>query len=257
MCGINAYFGKKDCIPILINGLKRLEYRGYDSCGLAVIDNKNKELKIIKVKGKVTNLEAEVKNTNISANIGIAHTSWATHGEPTTINAHPHTDCKEEIALVHNGIIENFETLKKFLEKEGHIFKTETDTEVLAHLIEKFYSGDLKKAVQKALKKVVGTFGLVVMDKSGKELIVARRGSPIVIGIGEDEYFVASDVSAIIEHTKKVIYLEDNEMACINGGCDITSLDNITLDKETIEIETNLEEIEKQGYKHFMLKEIH
>jgi glutamine---fructose-6-phosphate transaminase (isomerizing) len=258
MCGINAYFGKKDCIPILINGLKRLEYRGYDSCGLAVIDNKNKEFKIIKVKGKVTNLETEIKKErNLHANIGIAHTRWATHGEPTVINAHPHTDCKGNIALVHNGIIENFETLKKFLEAEGHIFKSETDTEVLAHLIEKFYSGDLKKAVQKALKKVVGTFGLVVMDKSGKELIVARRGSPIVIGIGEDEYFVASDVSAIIEHTKKVIYLEDNEMACINGDCEITSLDNITLDKETIEIETNLEEIEKQGYKHFMLKEIH
>ena len=178
MCGINAYFGKRDCIPILINGLKRLEYRGYDSCGLAVIDNKNKEFKIIKVKGKVTNLETEIKKErNLHANIGIAHTRWATHGEPTVINAHPHTDCKGNIALVHNGIIENFETLKKFLEAEGHIFKSETDTEVLAHLIEKFYSGDLKKAVQKALKKVVGTFGLVVMDKSGKELIVARRGS--------------------------------------------------------------------------------
>jgi len=258
MCGINAYFGKKECIPILINGLKRLEYRGYDSCGIAVVDNKTKELKIIKAKGKIVNLEEEVKKeNNLHANIGIAHTRWATHGEPTVINAHPHTDCKTEIALVHNGIIENFETLKKFLEKEGHVFKSETDTEVLAHLIEKFYSGDLKKAVQKALKKVVGTFGIVVIDKQGKELIVARRGSPIVIGIGDCEYFVASDVSAIIEHTKKVMYLEDNEMACINGGCEITSLDNITLDKETIEIETNLEEIEKQGYKHFMLKEIH
>ncbi|HRS42630.1 MAG TPA: glutamine--fructose-6-phosphate transaminase (isomerizing) [Candidatus Diapherotrites archaeon] len=257
MCGISAYFGKKECVPILINGLKRLEYRGYDSCGLAVIDNKTKELKIIKAKGKIINLEEEVKENNPQANIGIAHTRWATHGEPNVVNAHPQTDCKGNIALVHNGIIENFETLKKFLEKEGHVFKSETDTEVLAHLIEKFYSGDLKKAVQKTLKKVVGSFGLVVMDKQGKELIVARCGSPIIIGIGEDEYFVASDISAIIEHTKKVIYLEDNEIACINGGCEITSLDNITLDKETIEIEMNLEEIEKQGYKHFMLKEIH
>ncbi|HPV66305.1 MAG TPA: glutamine--fructose-6-phosphate transaminase (isomerizing) [archaeon] len=257
MCGISAYFGKKDCVPILINGIKRLEYRGYDSCGLAVIDNKTKELKIIKAKGKIINLEEEVKKNNPQANIGIAHTRWATHGEPNVVNAHPQTDCKGNIALVHNGIIENFETLKKFLEKEGHVFKSETDTEVLAHLIEKFYSGDLKKAVQKTLKKVVGSFGLVVMDKQGKELIVARCGSPIIIGIGEDEYFVASDISAIIEHTKKVIYLEDNEIACINGGCEITSLDNITLDKETTEIEMNLEEIEKQGYKHFMLKEIH
>lgn len=257
MCGISAYFGKKECVPILINGLKRLEYRGYDFCGLAVIDNKTKELKIIKAKGKIINLEEEVKKNNPQANIGIAHTRWATHGEPNVVNAHPQTDCKGNIALVHNGIIENFETLKKFLEKEGHVFKSETDTEVLAHLIEKFYSGDLKKAVQKTLKKVVGSFGLVVMDKQGKELIVARCGSPIIIGIGEDEYFVASDISAIIEHTKKVIYLEDNEIACINGGCEITSLDNITLDKETIEIEMNLEEIEKQGNKHFMLKEIH
>jgi glutamine---fructose-6-phosphate transaminase (isomerizing) len=258
MCGINAYFGKRDCVALLINGLKRLEYRGYDSCGIAFVDNNTKELKVIKAKGKISNLETEVnKESNIQANIGIAHTRWATHGEPTIINAHPHTDCKENIVIAHNGIIENFETLKKFLEAEGHIFKSETDTEILAHLIEKFYSGDLKKATQKALKKVIGTFGLVVMDKSGKELIVARRGSPIVIGVGDCEYFVASDVSAIIEHTNKVIYLEDNEMACINGGCDITSLDNITLDKETIAVDMNLEEIEKQGYKHFMLKEIH
>lgn len=257
MCGINAYFGKRDCISILVNGLKRLEYRGYDSCGIAVVDSE--KLKIIKTKGKVTgNLDSEIKKyPDLKSNIGIAHTRWATHGEPTTINAHPHTDCKEEIALVHNGIIENFETLKKYLEKEGHIFKSQTDTEVLAHLIEKFYTGDLKKAVQKALREVVGTFGLVIMHKSGKELIVARRGSPIVIGVGEDEYFVASDVSAIIEHTKKVIYLDDNEMACINGGCEITSLDNISLDKEIIEVQMNLEQIEKQGYKHFMLKEIH
>ena len=257
MCGINAYFGKRDCVSILVNGLKRLEYRGYDSCGIAVVNSG--ELKIIKTKGKVSgNLDSEIKKyPDLKANIGIAHTRWATHGEPTTINAHPHTDCKEEIALVHNGIIENFETLKKYLEKEGHIFKSQTDTEVLAHLIEKFYTGDLKKAVQKALREVVGTFGLVVMHKSGKELIVARRGSPIVIGVGEDEYFVASDVSAVIEHTKKVIYLDDNEMASINGNCEITSLDNISLDKEIIEVQMNLEQIEKQGYKHFMLKEIH
>jgi len=256
MCGINAYFGKRDCISLLVNGLKRLEYRGYDSCGVALVSDGN--LKIIKTKGKIANLENEIKKEQeLKANIGIAHTRWATHGEPTTINAHPHMDCKGEIVLVHNGIIENFETLKKYLEKEGHIFKSQTDTEVLAHLIEKFYHGDLKKAVQKALREVVGTFGLVVMHKSGKELIVARRGSPIVVGVGEEEYFVASDVSAIIEHTKKVIYLDDNEIACINGGCEIMSLDNVSLDKEIIEVKMNLEQIEKQGYKHFMLKEIH
>lgn len=258
MCGINAYFGKRDCVPILINGLKRLEYRGYDSCGIAVIDKATKELKVIKSKGKINELEAELKNTpELKANIGIAHTRWATHGAPTKENAHPHTDCTGQIALVHNGIIENFETLKKYLEKEGHKFKSETDTEIIAHLIEKFYQGDLKKATRKAIREIVGTFGLVVMDKQGKELVVARRGSPVIIGIGEDEYFVASDISAIIEHTEKVIYLEDNEMACINGGCEITSVDNISLDKEITTIKASLDDIEKHGYKHFMLKEIH
>ncbi|MFA5746206.1 MAG: glutamine--fructose-6-phosphate transaminase (isomerizing) [archaeon] len=259
MCGINAYFGNRDCVSILVNGLKRLEYRGYDSCGIAVIDSNTKKLKVIKAKGKISNLEAEIKKEpELKATIGIAHTRWATHGEPTVINAHPHTDCKEEIAIVHNGIVENFETIKKYLESEGHVFKTQTDTEVIAHLIEKFNKGDLKQAVQRAVKEIVGTFGLVVIDKQGKELIVARRGSPIVLGIGEGEYFVASDVSAIIEHTKKVIYLEDNEIAKIdNKGYEITSLSNITLDKEIINVEMNLEQIEKQGYKHFMLKEIH
>lgn len=257
MCGISAYFGKRNAVPILVNGLKRLEYRGYDSCGICVIDIANK-LKIIKTQGKVNNLEKELAlYPDLQSNIGIAHTRWATHGKPTTINAHPHTDCKGNISVVHNGIIENFETLKNYLEKEGHVFVSQTDTEVLVHLIEKFYTGDLKKAVQKALKGVVGTFGIVVMDNQGKELIVARRGSPIIIGVGEEEYFVASDVSAIIEHTKKVIYLDDNEMASINKQCEITSLDNISLDKEIIEVKINLEQIEKQGYKHFMLKEIH
>lgn len=255
MCGIIAYYGKKNSIPILIKGLKRLEYRGYDSCGIAFLDNSN-SLNLIKTKGKIKNLEENIKNKNLNGNIGIAHTRWATHGKPTTTNAHPHSDCKNQFYIVHNGIIENYETLKKFLKKENHIFKSQTDTEVLVHLIEKFYKGDLKKAVQKALKEVVGTFGIVVMDKNTKELIVARRGSPIIIGIGKDEFFVTSDISAIIEYTKKVIYLDDNEIASINKKCEITSLDNIPLDKEIIEVKLNIEQIEKQGFKHFMLKEI-
>ena len=253
MCGITAYFGKRECSSILINGLKRLEYRGYDSCGISVINNK--EMKTVKTKGKVEELDKITKD--LKGTIGIAHTRWATHGEPNEINSHPHLDCKNEISIVHNGIIENFESIKTYLEKKGHKFRSETDTEVIVHLIEEFYLGDLKSAVIKALKQIVGTYGVAVIHKEKKELIVARKGSPLIIGVGEEEYFVASDASAIIEHTKEMIYLEDCEIAKIDeNGCNITDLEEISIDKEIITVKMNIEEIEKKGYKHFMLKEI-
>jgi glutamine---fructose-6-phosphate transaminase (isomerizing) len=253
MCGITAYFGNKECKSILINGLKRLEYRGYDSCGISVINNK--EIKTVKTKGKVEELDKITKN--LKGNIGIAHTRWATHGEPSELNSHPHLDCKNEISIVHNGIIENFESIKTYLEKKGHKFRSETDTEVIVHLIEEFYLGDLKSAVIKALKQIVGTYGVAVIHRNKKELIVARKGSPLIIGVRDEEYFVASDASAIIEHTKEMIYLEDCEIAKIDeNGCNITDLEEINIDKEIITVKMNIEEIEKKNYKHFMLKEI-
>lgn len=274
MCGIIAYLGNKQAFPILINGLKKLEYRGYDSAGICIADNY--QLFIAKKKGKVSELEKEflreygicsVKDPNIceirrelievKGNIGIAHTRWATHGEPNEINAHPHFDCKKEITVVHNGIIENYNSLKQILEGEGHIFISKTDTEVLSHLIEKFYCDDLEEAVIKALKLVEGTFGMAVVCKKEKKIIVARRGSPVVLGIGEGENIVASDAVAVLPYTKKVIYLSDNEMVVLseNSYC-IKNLDGMSVEKTIEEIKWTAEEIEKRGYKHFMLKEI-
>ncbi len=256
MCGIVGYLGQKNSLPILVNALLRLEYRGYDSCGLSFL--KENKIVTIKTKGKVIDLKNKI-DFSITSNIGIAHTRWATHGKPSEINAHPHTDSSEKISIVHNGIIENYQTLKNFLISEGYKFKSETDTEVLVALISKFYEKNLKKATLKALSQVIGTFGLLVISKDKKEIIVARKGSPIVIGIGEDkEYFVASDISAIIEHTNKIIYLQDDEIAHINEeGYKITNFNNKIIDRDIEEISTTLEEIEKQGYKHFMLKEIY
>ena len=216
MCGIVGYVGKKQIIPILINGLKRLEYRGYDSAGIAI--TLNDSLWIRKTKGKIKELEKEISTEAPKGYVGIAHTRWATHGTPTTINAHPHTDCTGKIAVVHNGIIENFAQLKQSLKEKKHKFTSETDTEVLAHLIEMFYKGDIFKAVQDALQLVEGTFGILVVSSSepGK-IVAARRGSPLVIGVGdENETFIASDGTAIVEHTRNVIYLEDNELALID-----------------------------------------
>lgn len=253
MCGIIGYFGNQDCVDILINGLKRLEYRGYDSCGLAIIDNK--KLNVVKTEKRVNELKKKSKNT--SGKIGIAHTRWATHGQPNKVNAHPHTDSNNNLAIVHNGIIENFESLKEFLESKGYEFKTETDSEVIAHLISYFYKDNLKEAVKKALKQVVGTYGLAVIHKESNEMIVSRKGSPIVLGIGKEEYFIASDVSAIIEYTKDVIYLEDNEIIEINNeGYKITDMKDEIVDKEINKVKMKVEEIEKKGYPHFMLKEI-
>lgn len=254
MCGITAYIGNRNCVPILLNGLKRLEYRGYDSCGIAI--KKDKELEIIKTKGRISELNKIIK-PELKSNIGIAHTRWATHGVPNTINAHPHTDCNNNLAIVHNGIIENYESLRKLLEKEGHTFKSNTDSEILAHFIEDFYTDDLLEAVRKALYQVVGSFGLVVLSKDKDELVVARRGSNIVLGIGDNEYFVASDVCAILDYTKDVIYLNDDEIVKITkDGYTITNLYRTKIDKKIEKIKWDIDKIEKKGYKHFMLKEI-
>jgi len=257
MCGIVGYIGTKDATPILLDGLRRLEYRGYDSAGIAVVGD---GLKVVKNVGKIADLEKRLESHMLPGSLGIAHTRWATHGEPTEINAHPHTDCDGTIAIVHNGIIENFRALKELLEKEGHTFKSETDTEVIAHLIEKYYKGEkLELAVQKALHQLKGAYGVVVVSSAepGK-LVVARNGSPLVIGISDGEYFVASDAAALLPYTRQVVYLGDGEMGVMNGdGYRTMTLDNKAIDKEVEKITWDLEMIEKGGYPHFMLKEIY
>ena len=266
MCGIVGYIGHREACPILIKGLKRLEYRGYDSAGIALI-NKNKEtnqfdLNIYKAKGKVADLEAMMANKDISGTLGIAHTRWATHGEPNQINAHPHFSEDKDIALVHNGIIENYATLKETLKQEGVEFSSTTDTEVLVQLISflrKKFSLDLVAAIQLALTKVVGAYAIAVIEKSKPEVLVAaRKSSPLVVGLGEDEFFLASDATPIIEYTKKVIYLEDEEIAILERGHDIkiTDLKNVEIKHDVSELDLSIDAIEKGGYPHFMIKEI-
>ena len=257
MCGIVGYIGPKNGVQIGLNGLKRLLYRGYDSCGISVINNG--ELFYYKTKGKIDLLENYLKKNPLEGRLLILQNRWATHGEPNEVNAHPHFDSGKKIALVHNGIIENYRTLKEWLEKRGHKFRSDTDTEVLPRLIEEYYKGDLVKAVQKALNLVEGTYGLAIISKNEPDkLIVARKGSPLAIGIcGKGEYIVASDPAAIIEHTKKVIYLDDGEIAVLTRrGMKITTLENSEVKKKIQEIKWDLEEIEKGGFAHFMLKEI-
>ena len=261
MCGIVGYFGNKDSVPILINGLKRLEYRGYDSAGLAVIGDD--QLHLLKKAGKVSVLESEVDDHVLNGTVGIAHTRWATHGEPNDINAHPHTDQDGKIALIHNGIIENYNVLKQVLEKEGVKFQSETDSEILVQLISKIYYTDglsFPEAVQAALQEVVGAYGIVAICKDEPEIMVAARyGSPLVLGVGEGEYFVASDASPIIEHTRSVIYLDEGEMVVLkNDGYIISQIkDKKVVYKDISIIEHDLEAIEKGNFPHFMLKEIH
>lgn len=257
MCGIVGYIGQKEAVKVLIDGLKRLEYRGYDSAGLAFI--KNGDLGCIKAVGKIVELERKLNGNITHTNMGIAHTRWATHGAPTFENAHPHIDCKNEIAVVHNGIIENYDYLKTKLKREGHIFRSETDTEVLAHLIEKYFHGNLEMAVMNALKEVEGTYGIAVISTKDKQKIVAaRKGSPLAIGIGNKEYFITSDVSASLEHTREVVYLDDNEIAILTtNGYETKTMENIPTYKKVEEVLWNIDMIEKGGYPHFMLKEIH
>ena len=255
MCGIIGYIGDKRAVPFLIEGLKRLEYRGYDSAGLCVLEKG--ELKNVKKQGRVSELEKQAELPNLSSTLGIAHTRWATHGEPSEVNAHPHLDCKGEIAVVHNGIIENYQALKTLLVQEGHKIASQTDTEIIAHLIEKFYDGDLEKAVVKTIKLLEGAFGLAILHKNEPRIVVARKGSPLILGIGEGETFVASDAAAILSHTKKVIYLNDNEIAVLEkDGFSVKDADGGAVEKEVQELKWNAEQIEKKGFKHFMLKEI-
>jgi glutamine---fructose-6-phosphate transaminase (isomerizing) len=255
MCGIVAYIGHQQALDILIEGLKRLEYRGYDSSGIAVLDSRSYLAKAV---GKVAALEERVWKDRPSGVVGIAHTRWATHGRPTEANAHPHLDCTGRIFLVHNGIIENYQALKKRLAAAGHQFLSETDTEVLAHLIESCYQGDLGAAVQKALLQVQGTYGVAVAHAAHlDQIIVARRGSPIVLGIGANESLAASDVSALAQHTDRVVYLEDNEVARLEAGrFSITTLENKSVSREVTALETSPEDMDRGKFPHFMLKEI-
>ena len=256
MCGIIGYVGTRQAQPILIEGLKRLEYRGYDSAGIAVL--KNGSLDIVRSQGRISSLEAKVDWDDTRGTIGIGHTRWATHGAPNEVNAHPHRDASGKIALIHNGIIENHETLRKYLERQGIECTSDTDTEVLTQLIGYLYKGDLEKAVRSALNEVQGTYGIAVISSDEPGLIVAaRQGSPLIIGIGKNENFVASDAAAILAHTSQVIYLSDGEIATVTqDGLRTTTLDAIPVTKDIEEIEWTLEEIELGGYEHFMLKEI-
>jgi glutamine---fructose-6-phosphate transaminase (isomerizing) len=259
MCGIVGYVGKRNALPILLEGLKRLEYRGYDSAGVALLQDGN--IQINKCVGKVSQLEELTKNMHSTATVGMGHTRWATHGVPNDVNAHPHSDCHNHIALIHNGVIENYATLKKKLESLGHVFKSSTDTEVLVHLIEEFsrWNKDLDLAVRGALKEVTGTYGIIVADVLKPDtLIIARKGSPLVIGYGDEEIVVASDASALVQHTRKVTYLEDGEVAVVNAH-DVTvkTLSDVEITKVIEELTFDLDQIEKGGFNHFMLKEIH
>ena len=261
MCGIVGYIGKRDAYPVLIKGLKRLEYRGYDSAGVALIDKKRR-LNVYKTKGKVSDLEAFVSPKDVSGTIGIAHTRWATNGEPCQANAHPHFSSSKNLALIHNGIIENYATLKEKLQKKGFIFKSSTDTEVLVQLIEFFQLSnhlDLLTAVQLALHEVIGAYAIAVLDKNNPdEIIAARKSSPLVVGIGKDEFFLASDATPIVEYTDKVVYLQDGEIAVIRRDktLEVVNLDNVLQNPEVRTVEMNLGQLEKGGYPHFMLKEI-
>jgi len=261
MCGIVGYIGQRNAFDILIKGLKRLEYRGYDSAGIALINNEGK-LNVYKTKGKVSELENHTIDKDISGNIGIAHTRWATHGEPCTVNAHPHFSFSESLALVHNGIIENYATLKENLQSKGYIFKSSTDTEVLIQFIGHIMESndiDLLTATQLALQEVVGAYAIAVLEKNNPNTIIAaRKSSPLVVGIGENEFFLASDATPIVEYTDKVVYLKDEEIVAINREKDIkiVNLYNVETTPEIKQITLNLGQIEKGGYPHFMLKEI-
>jgi glucosamine--fructose-6-phosphate aminotransferase (isomerizing) len=261
MCGIVAYIGSREAYPILIKGLRRLEYRGYDSAGVALLNEGN--LSVYKKEGKVAVLEDFAKNHDIAGNIGIGHTRWATHGVPCDRNAHPHLSNSHRLAIIHNGIIENYASLKAELETRGYVFESDTDTEVLLNLIEDIQKEEkrtIEEAVRVALNEVVGAYAIVVIDKNEPDkIIAARKGSPLVIGIGQNEFFVASDASPIIEYTNNVVYLNDEEFAVLNrnGQLDIKTLGNLEKTPYIQKLEMDLEKIEKGGYEHFMLKEIY
>src|SRR6516162_2160279 len=257
MCGIVGYIGTHRAVPIILEGLKRLEYRGYDSAGLAVYCDDT--LAVRRAKGKLRNLEETIRMNPVDGSFGIGHTRWATHGRPTEENAHPHRDCKGDLVVVHNGIVENYLSLKHQLQAEGHIFKTETDTEIIAHLIEKHFDGNLEEAVRTAVKELTGVFALAVISRADPHKIVAARfGPPIVIGIGDNEYFVASDVPAVLSHTQDMFFLADGDMAILTPeGVQVCDFEGRAVKRRVSRILWNPIEAEKSGYQHFMLKEIY
>ena len=261
MCGIVGYIGNRVAIPVLLDGLKRLEYRGYDSAGIAILENQR--IEAIKTQGKVSDLETIIGKKNYNGKLGIAHTRWATHGEPNSLNAHPHLDCTGKIALVHNGIVENYLSLRKLLKEKGHKFLSDTDTEVIVHLIEETQNENSNSSFTDilfhALSEVQGTYGLAIIHQDHPDsLFVARKGSPIVIGKGENEFIVASDVAAVLRYTREIIYLEDGEIAEISrDNYHVMNSTNVEIPKKIQQISWSLEMIEKGGYDHFMLKEIH
>lgn len=257
MCGIVGYIGKQKAVPIILEGLKKLEYRGYDSAGIAVYCDDH-SLDVRRASGKLRNLEEAIRVHPLDGSYGIGHTRWATHGRPTEENAHPHRDCTGDVVVVHNGIVENFLPLKEQLTREGHVFKTQTDTEVIAHLIEKYFHGSLEEAIRKAIKKISGVFALVaICQKDPERIVAARLGPPVVIGIGENEYFVASDVPAILSHTRDMFFLSDGDVAVLSpDGVTVSDFDGNPVVRKTQRILWDPVMAEKGGYKHFMLKEI-
>ncbi|UCB44950.1 MAG: glutamine--fructose-6-phosphate transaminase (isomerizing) [Spirochaetota bacterium] len=257
MCGIVGYIGKGCAVPILVDGLKRLEYRGYDSAGIALVENGS--IVIEKTRGKVVELEKLIANKEYAGTLGVAHTRWATHGVPNNTNAHPHTDCKNEIAIVHNGIIENYKTLKAYLEGKGHCFTSDTDTEVIVHLFEENHNGSLFDSICMTLSEIEGTYGLVIISKNEPDrMYAARKGSPLLIGKGDGEFIIASDVAAVVKHTKDIIYLDDGEIAEVRrDGFLVKMANKEKVSKKIQQITWDIEMIEKGGHPHFMLKEIH
>jgi glutamine---fructose-6-phosphate transaminase (isomerizing) len=258
MCGIVGYIGTQKAVPIILEGLKRLEYRGYDSAGLAVYCE-DEQLAVRRAKGKLRNLEQAIRVNPVDGAFGIGHTRWATHGRPTEENAHPHRDCKGDVVVVHNGIVENYMALKQQLQAEGHEFKTETDTEVIAHLVEKHFQGNLEQAVRAAVKELTGVFALAVISRlEPNKIVAARSGPPVVIGLGDNEYFVASDVPAILAHTQDMFFLADGDVAVLTpGGVQLSDFDGRPVSRQVSHILWNPIEAEKGGYQHFMLKEIY
>src|SRR5450755_3802683 len=257
MCGIVGYIGNRKAVPIILDGLRRLEYRGYDSAGIAVL-NGDAQLAIRRASGKLRNLEDAIRLNPLDGPYGIGHTRWATHGRPTEENAHPHRDCSGDIVVVHNGIVENYLALKKQLKLEGHKFVTETDTEIIAHLVEKHYEGNLEDAVRGAVAELNGVFALVVIASSDPNKIVAARlGPPVVVGLGENEYFVASDVPAILSHTRDMIFLNDGDVATLTlDGVRFSDFTGKAIKPQIKRVLWDPIQAEKGGYKHFMLKEI-
>ncbi len=257
MCGIVGYIGDKKAVPVLINGLSKLEYRGYDSAGVSV--NEGGVLKVIKCKGRLACLEEKLESQKLNGNMGIGHTRWATHGEPNDVNSHPHISQSGEIVVVHNGIIENYMQIKEFLKGQGYVFKSETDTEVIAHLVEYYYDGDLVDAVMKAIDEIEGSYALGVICKDDENMFVcARKDSPLIIGLGEGENFIASDIPAILEYTRNIYILEDKEVAILTrDSVQVFNSLGAPVDKEIFKVNWDVEAAEKGGYEHFMMKEMY